>query len=47
MSKFQDGQRLINLKIVVLLGYVWIYAGKKDILGEEEVRMNFRERERE
>ena len=44
VSKFQDNPTVNKSGIVVLLGQVWVYAGKKRVLGEKEERMNLRGR---
>ena len=40
MSKFQDDPMINESGIIVLLGQVWVYAKKENVLGEERERTN-------
>ena len=43
--KFHDDPTVNKSEIVVLLGQIWMYAGKREDFGREERKMNLRERE--
>ena len=40
VPKFQENPTVNESTIVILLRQVWVYAEKREVLGEEEERMN-------
>ena len=42
MSKFYDDPMTNESKIIVIIRHVWMYVGKRRVLGEEEGKTNLR-----